>query len=89
VNLLSLREEQNTLKAVEYLTQAAAWACSRHSAYKEAEAHLRTAFALIERLRPGERAAHELRLLLAAGEAARALRGYSSAEVRDATARAL
>ena len=82
-------QSTNTLKAVEYLTQAAEWACNRHSAYKEADAHLRAAFALIERLPEGERAAHELPLQLRAGIVARVLRGLSSTEVRDAGTRAL
>jgi predicted ATPase len=73
----------NALKAVEYLTQAAQWACNRHSAYKEADVHLRTAFSLIERLPEGDRASHEVRLLLPAGEVARALKGFFSAELRD------
>jgi predicted ATPase len=78
----------NTQKAVQYLTQAARWACS-NSAYKEAEAHVRMTFSLIERMPKGERASHELPLQLLAGLIAAVLRGSSSSEVRDAAIRAL
>jgi class 3 adenylate cyclase len=76
-------------KAVDYLSRAARWALHR-SAYKEADAHVSTAFPLLEQLPDNEsRARRELDLQLIASETMSLLKGYGAPEVRESAARAL
>jgi DNA-binding winged helix-turn-helix (wHTH) protein len=78
----------DTLKAVEYLTRAAQWACDR-SADKEADAHLKSAISLIQLLPEEARPTRELKVQLLIAGTGFTSRGYAAPEVRDATKRAL
>ena len=78
----------NSVKAVEFLTRASRKA-SDSSADEEAEACLKSAMSLIERLPEQARAPRELKLQLLTADTAVVLRGYAAPEVGVATKRAL
>jgi tetratricopeptide (TPR) repeat protein len=83
-----LTEADNISSALEYWLQAGE-ASARTSSYRECEAHIREALALLERAEDREaHARSELELLVLLGPALMALYGYSATAVGEAYERA-